>query len=279
MNSSPPVCPICLAPARELALRQRLMNRHDVSYYRCASCGLLQTEVPYWLDEAYATPIADTDTGILVRNQANARLLDVLIRHAFDRSARFVDIAGGYGLLTRLLRDRGYDCWTNDKYTQNLFAQGFESFEGMSAGAVFAFEVLEHLHDPLAFLGEQFERFGCRNLVLSTLTFAEPAPEANWWYYSVDTGQHVSFYQSRTLARMAGHLGCHYTRIDRQWHVFSEAPMNALLREALQRPRWRARLENWCFAHPVRPALTWTDHLEARRRLRCEEDSALPPSS
>lgn len=45
-----------------------LLRSHEVDYYRCPNCGLLQTEEPYWRDEAYRDPIAVSDTGLLQRN-------------------------------------------------------------------------------------------------------------------------------------------------------------------------------------------------------------------
>jgi hypothetical protein len=37
-----------------------------------------------------------------------------------------VDCAGGYGILTRLLRDIGVDALWSDPFCQNLMALGFE---------------------------------------------------------------------------------------------------------------------------------------------------------
>ena len=47
----------------------------EVDYFECPNCGYVQTETPYWLGRAYAEAINDNDTGILVRNQANARIV------------------------------------------------------------------------------------------------------------------------------------------------------------------------------------------------------------
>lgn len=49
---------------------------------------------------------------------------------------------------------------------------------------------------------------GARTFIFSTQLFegAEPPPES-WPYYAFPTGQHVTFYQRRTLDRMAAILG------------------------------------------------------------------------
>ena len=46
----------------------------QVSYFECAVCGYVQTESPYWLERAYTEAINDSDTGIMIRNQANAKI-------------------------------------------------------------------------------------------------------------------------------------------------------------------------------------------------------------
>lgn len=269
-----PPCPVCQRADRELVFRQRLLGRHDVGYHLCPGCGLLQTDTPTWLDEAYSNAIADTDTGLLQRNLEHAKLLNWLLQAAFDANGRFIDIAGGYGVLTRLLRDRGFDAYRSDKYCENLFAQGHEPTDGMQAEALFAFEVLEHVTDPVAFLDAEFTRYGCRSMVFSTLTFSGAAPAPGWWYYSLESGQHVSFYQPRTLEQVATRLGCEYTRIHDGLHLFMAKPLAPALRRALRSKRLRRFYESWYWSRRKRPSLTWADHEAAKQRLQAAAPSA-----
>lgn len=60
-------CHICGAEA-PLWERARILGRHDIAYYRCPDCGFIETEEPYWLDEAYSEAIADADIGLAGRN-------------------------------------------------------------------------------------------------------------------------------------------------------------------------------------------------------------------
>jgi 2-polyprenyl-3-methyl-5-hydroxy-6-metoxy-1,4-benzoquinol methylase len=269
-----PPCPVCGRAEREPVFRQRLLGRHDVGYHLCGGCGLLQTDTPHWLDEAYSQAIADTDTGLLQRNLEHARLLNGLLQVAFKADGRFVDVAGGWGVLVRLLRDLGFDAYRSDKYCANLFAQGHESYEGLAAEVLFAFEVLEHVSDPVAFVQAEFERYSCRSLVFSTLTFSGTAPAPGWWYYSLESGQHVSFYQARTLEQVAARLGCEYTRIHDGLHLFMAEPLAPALRRALRSRRLRRWFEAWYWAHRRRPALTGADHEAARQRQQAGVSAA-----
>jgi len=117
---------------------------------------------------------------------------------------RYLDFAGGYGVLTRLMRDRGFDFYWQDPYCKNVFARGFEweNIKGeTSSGGVTAFEVLEHVPDPLGFVRSALEQARTSNLIFSTLLYEgePPAPE-KWWYYALETGQHISFFRRDTLA-------------------------------------------------------------------------------
>lgn len=228
-----PSCNVCQSELR-FAFKQTLLCKYQVSYFFCSECGLLQTEMPYWLDEAYSSPIATQDTGLIQRNVSISRRLSVILYLFFNRNARFLDFAGGYGMLTRMMRDIGFDFYWADKYAQNLLAPGFSAEDNTGPyAAVTAFEVLEHVHDPVDFVAEALNYGDSRTLIGSTETFlgSPPAPGA-WWYYAPEAGQHISFYQRRTLDRIAKRLGLRfYSKAG--IHIFTDkklaAPVVSLL--------------------------------------------------
>lgn len=184
----------------------RILASLEISYYRCHACGFVQTEEPYWLERAYEQPISNIDLGIISRNIALGDTTAAVISMLFDSSGRFLDWGGGYGILVRLMRDRGFDFYWRDPFCDNLFARGFEWADGGRAELVTAFEVLEHLPRPADDVARMAEV--ADNLLLSTLLLPEPAPPpGGWWYYALESGQHVSFYSRRSLAVLAGQLG------------------------------------------------------------------------
>ena len=208
-NAIPP-CPICDA-TREEYFRAVVLNKYDVSYFLCRECGLVQTEKPYWLEEAYSKAISDTDTGLVSRNLAIANRLSNVLYFCFDPAGTYLDCAGGYGLLTRLMRDRGFNFYWQDLYCKNVLAPGFEwnqTTAGLPLTAVTAFEVLEHVSDPLAFLTTALSYGGASTIILSTQLYRGVPPQPNgWWYYSLESGQHISFFCRNTLEALAGRLG------------------------------------------------------------------------
>ena len=173
------LCRICNSSTR-LAFTHKVLSKYDCGFYFCDNCGGLQTENPHWLDEAYASPVASADTGILWRNLYLARVTSVVLFFLFDRHGRFLDAAGGYGIFTRLMRDVGFDYYWTDKYCPNLTARGFEAEVGPGGPytAVTAFEVMEHLPDPVAFVAELLESTGTDTIIFTTRAFRRRASGA-----------------------------------------------------------------------------------------------------
>jgi len=190
----------------DFSFRGGLLKRYDIAYYLCPACGLLQTEKPYWLPEAYSEALSAADTGAMQRNLWLLKTSSVLFRLLGMQAARFLDYGGGHGVLTRMMRDHGFDfhCW--DEHGQNLFARGFEGDPDSSYDGVTAFEVLEHLADPQAFFAQVLGRMKPRLLFVSSELFCEPV-RTDWHYFYSATGQHITFFQPRTLQYIAASYG------------------------------------------------------------------------
>lgn len=230
-------CRICDTDC-EHCFTHTILNRYVCEYFLCSACGFLQTEAPYWLDEAYSSAITTADTGLVYRNVRLSKIVSSLLYFCFPRDGKYLDMAGGYGLLTRLMRDIGFDFYWSDLYCANLVARGFESNERTGPfQAVTAFEVMEHLPDPLTFLKEAMQTSGCRTLLFSTELYAGPPPAPDdWWYYTFPTGQHIAFYQLRTLQVLAEKLGlqCHSNG---SFHVLTDQKIHPLSFRLLTSPR------------------------------------------
>lgn len=183
----------------------RILEKHPVTYFRCPGCGLIQTEPPYWLAEAYDQAICIQDVGLVRRNLELAARLRRILLTCFDPDGRYLDYAGGYGLMVRLMRDEGFDFHRHDPLCANIFAQGFDISElaNQRYEAITAFELLEHLEDPGTMVHRLLEHTDV--LLFSTRLQPDPWPRSvdEWWYFWPETGQHVTFYTLPALGVLA----------------------------------------------------------------------------
>ncbi len=218
-------CKIC-SHNLELFSRQLLAGEFDVHYYRCPYCGFVQTEYPYWIDEVYKNPISNTDTGIIKRNENFCKMTSSLLFVLGYTRKRCLDFAGGYGLFVRMMRDVGFDFYWLDKYSENIFAKGFEAeLDKFSYDFITSFESYEHFYEPLQET-EAMLSYG-KDILFSTTLLPEPAPvPGEWYYYGLHHGQHVSFYSLKSLNLIAKQYGLYFSSNGKNIHFFTNKKQN-----------------------------------------------------
>ena len=212
-----------------------VLRKLRVQYFRCPRCGFMQTETPYWLDEAYSSAIASQDVGIMFRNLMNREVTSAVINLLFSSTTSCLDFGAGHGMFVRLMRDKGFNFFWSDLHASNDYARGFECENGATYEFLTSFEVMEHLVDPISGLEEMMNL--SENVFVSTCLVPEPAPVlADWWYYVPMTGQHISFYTKESLNLLAARFGKHLLSVG-TYHLFTKEPKNSLLYRLACRPR------------------------------------------
>lgn len=237
-----------------------LLGDVNVFYFRCNKCGYVQTERPFWLDRAYTSAINDTDTGIIERNCTNRRIVLGLLLLSGNLKSRVVDFAGGYGILVRMLRDRGVDALWMDEYCKNLVAIGFER-TNETAHVVTAFEAFEHFVKPAEELDRMFAI--APNVLISTLLITDPAPNiSDWWYYGTEHGQHIGFATLCTLQLIAKKRNKFFVSDGKSYHLFSDKPISKTMWLVIV---FGGKLPAVIFTKLFK-SNTWFDHL-ARKKI------------
>jgi SAM-dependent methyltransferase len=172
---------------------------------------------PTWLDEAYreeGVPQAwNPDRGRWRRNFSVYCYLVALHRAGvWEPVPQLLDYGGGYGLLTQLLLDAGYDAWQTDPYVprpflaNHRFLADLDAVPDRSFDGILSFEVFEHLTDPMK-IGRQFRRLlrPTGTVVLSTGVY-EPGRHGPDWAYLDGLEQHITFWSRAALSHFAGSL-------------------------------------------------------------------------
>lgn len=204
------LCRLCGHMAR-FRYRKLILNAYNISYFQCDHCCCLQTEDPYWLEEAYGNYAERYDTGKATRTLDNFLSLPSLFDElGINKEMCCVDWGGGSGLLARLLRDVGYNVYSYDKYSTSEFSQGFMWPEQQqNVSAITAFEVVEHFSNPNMEWNELL-KLAPDTVILTTVLYC--GQDANWDYLSPENGQHVFFYSKAGIALIAASYGyCAYT--------------------------------------------------------------------
>jgi hypothetical protein len=217
-------CNICNCTVTKI-FDSLVLNKYTVSYFKCENCGFIQTEKPFWLKEAYSSAITAIDVGLVYRNIQFSDFVPKILDISSSLNDSYIDYGGGYGLFVRIMRDKGYDFFLHDKYAENIFAKHFKLKDYRKKtkfNALTSFEVFEHLINPIEELEKMLELSDC--IIFSTEL--QPSISINnpedWWYFSPETGQHISFYTENSLKILGEKFNLHLYSNKYNLHIFSK---------------------------------------------------------
>ena len=209
------LCAVCSGNTKFL-FSYKVRGEHQASLRECVTCHFAFIVNPHWLADSFSSELNDLDIGSVDRCLILADFVEVLIRSQKWSKSRFLDWGGGYGLLARIMRDRGLDFGSHDIYTQPLFVKSSEVDESDTFKLVTMSEVALHLTDPVPVFKKILES---TNTLVFTAVIAPNTIPNDWWYLMPDTGQHVGIYHKETLQVLANQLGVQITSDGRFFHI------------------------------------------------------------
>jgi len=235
-----------------------VLKKSIVNYYKCKSCEFVQTDEPFWLNEAYSSAITSQDIGLINRNIIFAPLVAKLISLFFGSEVKFLDYGGGYGMFVRLMRDRGYDFKRFDTYCENLFAKGFDSKDDERFGLITAIEVFEHLVNPMEDIKSMLKKSS--NIFFTT----ELQPKTfnkvdDWWYVMPETGQHISLYSIKTLQYIARVNNLNLYTNGATYHLLTKKKISLIIFKLVTH-KYMGLLFNKLYKR--QPSRLWSDYLD-----------------
>ena len=200
-------CKLCLG-ATVPQFSKTVLGRHRADYVECSNCGCLQVLSAPWLPEAYASESWAIDTGLIARNLQLAGRIGSFLQRACTSNDTILDFGGGTGMLTRLLRDCGWQVLCHEPYRKPLFVSAFhvEKIDGLTPSVIIASEVFEHFDAPLSSLERLFQ--AAPIIIFTTEVWARQG--IDWWYLASDLGQHVFFFSQKALVDVAERHSFHY---------------------------------------------------------------------
>ena len=192
---------------------------------------------PTWIEWSHTKAISNLDTGLVSRCISASRLTATLLFLEGKKGSIGLDWGGGTGLLTRLLRDQGFQIHSYDKYAKADHAEGFEASRIQSeepATFMTSIECFEHLVSPIdAFkiVSQKKEYF-----IFTTEVINTPPPDpakGSWWYFLPESGQHITFISQKGLEEFRKILGFDHYIAFGSLHVMSRSRLRVATRLCL----------------------------------------------
>lgn len=204
------------------------LSGEPVYYALCGKCGFcFAPGLHRWPLEAFASRIyndeyARVDPDYLeVRPRANAATLRTMFKD-LPRTVKHLDYGGGQGLLSRLLRESGWDSTSWDPFVdrKSSVAQ-LGKFD-----LVTAYEVFEHVPDVQALMSDLEALLAPDGVVLFSTLLSDgnirPNERLSWWYASPRNG-HISLFSRESLALLAQRHGFTCGSFSGGFHVLFRA--------------------------------------------------------
>ena len=219
-------CPICHSQVR-LFSNFLIQGKIGGRYLKCTSCNFIHAENPSWLEGSFTDALNSLDIGSVDRCNIVADFVEVLANSLKVDNPKVLDWGGGYGLLTRILRDRGVRCTHYDPYTEPLFANNIKLQSDARFDLIVLSEVMLHMTDPISTLTELLK---ISDNIMFTAVIAPPDVTPDWWYFMPDTGQHVAIFSQQTIPELGAALKVNTLSDNQFFHLVAKDQPSVLTR-------------------------------------------------
>ena len=221
INSLPSPCPVCGAASPlfgvvdlhksclEAEMMRAALSGVPVYYRQCSDCRFVFTDAfDDWSPDDFRRHIYNDQYQLIdpkyaeKRPNENAILVDRMLS-GVKQHVSLIDYGGGSGVLSEILRRKGYKAETFDPFS------GFNKRPEGMADIVTAFEVVEHSNRPHETMNEMLSMLKPEGILIFSTLLQPPDFEQmglNWWYIGPRNG-HVSIYSAKALEKLLSSKG------------------------------------------------------------------------
>ncbi len=196
-----------------------------IYYTRCGNCGFcFAPDMHGWSMDEFASRIYNDQYArvdpeyVDIRPRANASHLAAMVG-AEATGISHLDYGGGNGLLSRLLRESGWDSASYDPFVD----RELDIASLPRVDLITAYEVFEHVPDVGRLMRDLKALLNDDGLILFSTLLSDGNIAAhqrlNWWYASPRNG-HISLYSRDSLYYLAKRSGLKFGSFSQNFHVF-----------------------------------------------------------
>jgi len=223
-------CLICQSEC-EPKFTVQIQNKQHADLYSCKNCGFSFYPNQDWIKDSFSDELNSLDLGAVGRVLLASDFLSEFINSEKLTDASFLDYGGGYGLQTRIMRDRGFNFKNFDPHTQPLISKYFAGEPSGHYNLVSLIEVSLHFENPIAEFTKLME-LGDYLVFTSVVPGKDFGPD--WWYITDESGQHIAVYPVSSLKEIANQLGVLFSSDGKLFHVFHKKPLRIKTRILLR---------------------------------------------
>lgn len=236
MDSSRHSCPVCSNPTflfdvvdfskscEEKNGKFLKLSGEPIYYYCCEVCNFLFAKEMYlWSPEKFKTKIynkdyIDVDPDYLkLRPQNNANIISEMFKNQ-KVDIKHLDYGGGNGLLSKKLKEDGFDSKSYDPFTDlNININNIGKFN-----LITAFEVFEHVADVKKLMNNLKLLLEDQGLILFSTLISDNKIIKNqrltWWYVAPRNG-HISIFSRKSLSTLSRNFELNFGSFDNGFHI------------------------------------------------------------
>lgn len=200
-----------------------------ITYLRCTACEFLFTrDFDAWSQADFAEKIYNAEYALVDPDFAERRPAGnaSFMTQGFGdyrEQISLLDYGGGEGRMMELLRANGFRVVN----TYDPFSSKHNVSDGEKYDLITAFEVFEHVPDPIATMRDITNRMKPESLLVFS-TLLQPANFGafglSWWYVAPRNG-HISLHSQKSLAFLLKQFGLNMASASQGLHIgFRELP-------------------------------------------------------